>query len=54
MSKELDKAVESEIEEAERFKGDDEDSKLVEKLRSELCAEKHDVLVDPAATGEWK
>lgn len=54
VNKELDKAMEYEIEEAERFKGCDEDSKLVEKLRSELYAVKHDVPVDPAATGEWK
>ena len=54
VSKALDEAVEHEVEEAEHFKGNDEDAKLLEKLRSELHAEKHDVPVQPAADGEWK
>ncbi len=54
MNQELDKAVEHELKEAEHFQGDDEDAKLVEKLRAELQAEKHDLPVEPAATGEWK
>ena len=53
VNQELDKAVEHELEEAEHFKGNDEDAKLVEKLRAELHAEKHDLPVEPAATGEW-
>lgn len=54
MNQELDKAVEHELEEAEHFKGNNEDAKLVEKLRAELQAEKHDLPLEPAATGEWK
>ena len=54
VNKALDKAVEHEVEEAEHFKGDDEDAKLLEKLRSELHAEKHDLPVQPAADGDWK
>ena len=54
VSKALDEAVEHEVEEAEHFKGNDEDAKLLEKLRSELHAEKHDVPVQPAADGKWK
>lgn len=54
VNQELDKAVEHELKEAEHFKGNDEDAQLVEKLRAELQAEKHDLPVEPAATGEWK
>ncbi len=54
VEKALDEAVEHEVEEAEHFKGNDEDAKLLEKLQSELHAEKHDVPVEPAADGDWK
>ncbi|EIE27488.1 hypothetical protein COCSUDRAFT_55496 [Coccomyxa subellipsoidea C-169] len=54
VEKALDEAVEHEVEEAEHFEGNDEDAKLLEKLRSELHAEKHDVPVEPAADGDWK
>ena len=48
----LDKEVGAEVEQAEHeYKGGDEDSVLLEKLRAEIKAE---LPTGPAATGEWQ
>lgn len=54
LEKHLEEAKEADIKDAHQFKGGDEDSQLVAKLKEEIAADKHDVSIEPAADGEFK